>query len=189
MGVEATNQETLDLYNKDLKVADSKRAIDLINANDMVSETSFVIGTPDETPESIKRTLDLAKWYGPDMAFFLAITPWPYADIAKELDSRVTTRNYRKYNLVEPIVKPDAMEIDELRKAMHRCAGEFFHDKFKRLDEMTPQKKAFMVEVLKVLVEHSYLSHDMHKMASGGEMPAAVKAMLATLGRSHHVHH
>ena len=186
VGVEATNQETLDLYNKDLKVADSKRAIDLINANDMVSETSFVIGTPDETPESIKRTLELARWYGPDMAFFLAITPWPYADIAKELDPHVTTRNYRKYNLVEPIVKPKAMEIDELRKAMHRCAGEFFHDKFKRLDEMTPQKKAFMVEVLKVLVEHSYLSHDMHKMASGGEMPAAVKAMLATLGRSHH---
>ena len=117
-------------------------------------------------------------------AFFLAITPWPYADIAKELDSRVTTRNYRKYNLVEPIVKPDAMEIDELRKAMHRCAGEFFHDKFKRLDEMTPQKKTFMVEVLKVLVEHSYLSHDMHKMASGGEMPAAIKAMLATLKRT-----
>lgn len=48
VGVEATNQETLDLYLKNTTVQQSKRAIELINAHDMVSETSFVLGAPNE---------------------------------------------------------------------------------------------------------------------------------------------
>jgi anaerobic magnesium-protoporphyrin IX monomethyl ester cyclase len=72
VGVESTNQSTLNLYHKDLKVSESKKAIDLINGQDMVSETSFVLGTPEETKESIRKTVELAKWYAPDMAFFLA---------------------------------------------------------------------------------------------------------------------
>ena len=183
VGVESTSQATLDLYKKDLKVADSKRAIELINQHDMVSETSFVLGTPDETAESIARTVELAKWYAPDMAFFLALTPWPYADLAAELEPYVVTRDYRKYNLVEPVLAPRGMELNELRKALHRSAGEFFHDKFKRLEALSPRKREFMVKVLKVLVENSYLSHDMSKMAAGAEMPAAVRQLLEELRR------
>ena len=49
VGVEAGSQETLDLFNKDTEVAQSKQAIDLINAADIVSETSLVLGLPDDT--------------------------------------------------------------------------------------------------------------------------------------------
>jgi anaerobic magnesium-protoporphyrin IX monomethyl ester cyclase len=186
VGVESTSQSTLNLYQKDIKVADSKRAIDLINANEMVSETSFVLGTPDETVASIRKTVELAKWYGPDMAFFLAITPWPYADILDDdiagLASRVATTDYRKYNLVEPVVKPDAMTIDEMRSELHRATGHFFHDKFMNLDKLSPWKRAFMVRVLKLLIEESYLGKEMHQMASGAKMPDSVRKMLAEIG-------
>src|SRR5574342_290762 len=37
VGVESTSQSTLDLYLKDIKVAESKKAIELINAHGMVS--------------------------------------------------------------------------------------------------------------------------------------------------------
>jgi len=46
VGVEATTQAALDTFNKNIKVEDSKRALDLINAQDIVSETSFVLGMP-----------------------------------------------------------------------------------------------------------------------------------------------
>ncbi|HEY6003170.1 MAG TPA: cobalamin-dependent protein, partial [Anaeromyxobacter sp.] len=135
VGVESTSQSTLDLYQKDIKVNESKRAIELINAHGMVSETSFVLGTPEETAASIRRTVELAKWYAPDMAFFLALTPWPYADIAPQLESRVATRDYRRYNLVEPVMKPDNMTMEEVQSELHRATGHFFHDKFKNLDK------------------------------------------------------
>jgi anaerobic magnesium-protoporphyrin IX monomethyl ester cyclase len=166
-------------------VAESKRAIDLINAHDIVSETSFVLGTPEETVESIRQTVELAKWYAPDMAFFLAITPWPYSDIALDassgLASRVATTDYRKYNLVEPVVKPDAMTLAEMQRELHMATGHFFYDKFKNLEKLSPWKRSFMVRVLKLLIQESYLGKEMHKMASGAHMPEAVKRMLAEM--------
>ncbi len=185
VGVESTSQSTLNLYQKDLAVQDSKRAIDLINAHGMVSETSFVLGTPDETVESIRKTVELAKWYAPDMAFFLALTPWPYADLTLDasagLQERVATRDYRRYNLVEPVLKPDRMTLEEMQRELHRATGHFFHDKFKNLDRLTPDKRRFMVRVLKLLIEESYLGKEMHRMASGVEMPEAVRRMLAEI--------
>lgn len=181
VGVESTSQSTLDLYQKDIKVAESKKAIDLINAHGMVSETSFVLGTPEETAASIRKTVELAKWYAPDMAFFLALTPWPYSDIGPQLDSRVATRDYRRYNLVEPVMKPDNMTMEEMQAELHRATGHFFHDKFQRLDELSPEKRTFMVKVLKLLIENSYLGHEMHRMASGAAMPESVRKMLAEI--------
>ena len=107
VGVEATNQAALDTFNKNIKVEDSKRALDLINAQDIVSETSFVLGMPDDTPESMAKTLELAKYYNPDMAFFLAIAPWPYSEIYPSLKDHIEVKDYSRYNLVEPVVKAE----------------------------------------------------------------------------------
>lgn len=187
VGVESTEQSTLNMYQKDIKVADSKRAIELINGQDIVSETSFVLGTPRETAESIRKTVELAKWYAPDMAFFLAITPWPYADIFEDqqagLAERVATTDYRKYNLVEPVVKPDAMTLEAMQQELHRATGHFFHDKFVNLDKLSSWKRSFMVRVLKLLIENSYLGKEMHQMAKGAKMPEAVRKMLAEMER------
>jgi len=184
VGVEAADQETLDLYKKDTKIAESKRAIELINQHDIISETSFVLGGPDETATSIKKTVQLAKWYEPDMAFFLAITPWPYADINADLEPFIATRDLRKYNLVEPVVKPHRMTLDEVRRALFFATGDFFHDKFAHLSSLTPTKRDYMVSVLKLLIEHSYLGEEMRKMASHERMPEVVKTMLRSIGIS-----
>jgi anaerobic magnesium-protoporphyrin IX monomethyl ester cyclase len=181
VGVESTSQATLELYQKDIKVHQSKRAIELINAHGMVSETSFVLGTPEETVESIRETVELAKWYAPDMAFFLALTPWPYADIAPQLASRVQTRDWRRYNLVEPVLKPDRMSMQEMERELHRATGHFFHDKFRNLSKLPPEKRTFMVRVLKLLIENSYLGREMHAMAKGAQMPEEVRRMLAAI--------
>jgi len=178
VGVESTSQATLDLYQKDIKVAESKRAIELINAHGMVSETSFVLGTPEETAASVRETVELAKWYAPDMAFFLALTPWPYADIAPQLEQRIVTRDYRRYNLVEPVMKPDRMTLEELHAELHRATGHFFRHKFENLGALSPGKRRFMVRVLKLLIERSYLGDEMRRMAGHARMPDSVKAML-----------
>ncbi len=181
VGVESVSQSTLDLYQKDIKVNESKKAIDLINQHGMVSETSFVLGTPEETAASIRKTVELAKWYAPDMGFFLALTPWPYADISPQLESRIATRDFRRYNLVEPVMKPDNMTMEEMQAELHRATGHFFYDKFKNLSKLSPEKRSFMVRVLKLLIENSYLGSEMRHMASHAQMPESVKLMLAEI--------
>ncbi len=156
-GVESTSQATLERFNKDIKIEESKLAIDLINEHDIISETSFVLGMPEETKESISTTVELAKHYNPDMAFFLAISPWPYADIYPSLEKNVITRDYSKYNLIEPVLKPANMTIDELRDELNGSTRMFYMDKFSKLKSMTPFKRDYMMAVMRLLMEHSYI--------------------------------
>ncbi len=182
VGVEAGTQETLDVFKKDTQVAQSKQAIDLINNADIVSETSFVLGMPDDTPETIAWTVELAKYYNPDMAFFLAIAPWPYADLYPQLEQYVATKDYSKYNLVEPVIKPKNMTLEELGRELGKAAQKFFMHKFQTLPTLTPWKQEFMLSVLNLLINHSYLAEEMKlAMREGAGMPAEVKAMLATV--------
>ena len=179
VGVEAGSQETLDIFKKGTKVAQSKRAIDIINNADIVSETSFVLGMPDDTPESIARIVELAIHYNPDMAFFLAIAPWPYADLYPALKEYVATTDYRKYNLVEPVLKPKNMTLAELERELAHAAKTFFMNKFKNLGQLSPWKQEFMTEVFRLLVNNSYLAKQMREMAESGEtMPEAIRNTL-----------
>ena len=179
VGVEAGTQETLDLFRKDTQVAQSKQAIDLINNADIVSETSFVLGMPDDTPESIATTVELAKHYNPDMAFFLAIAPWPYAELYPQLEEYVATTDYSKYNLVEPVIKPKNMTMEELGRELGRASQKFFMHKFQTLHTLSPWKQEFMLSVLDLLINHSYLAGQMKAaMRDGTGMPEEVKALL-----------
>ncbi len=186
VGVEAGDQATLDIFNKNAKVEQSKAAIDIINNADIVSETSFVLGMPDETPESIAATIELAKHYNPDMGFFLAIAPWPYAELYPELEPYVATKDYRKYNLVEPVVKPKNMTMEQLERELGKASQQFFMHKFKNLHELSPWKQEFMLSVLDLLINHSYLAGQMKAaMKEGGkEMPAEVLELIRSVKSS-----
>ncbi len=173
VGVEATNQATLDSFNKNIKVEDSKRAIDLINKYDIVSETSFVLGMPDETVESMRQTVELAKFYNPDLAFFLAIAPWPYSEIYPSLKEYVTVFDYSRYNLVEPVLKPKNMTLEEVTAELGSAARNFYMHKMNTLDTMSPRKKEFMIKVVHIIATSSYLAKTMK-----GVMPEAMKEML-----------
>ncbi|HIH43973.1 MAG TPA: radical SAM protein [Candidatus Methanoperedenaceae archaeon] len=161
VGAESASQDTLRRYQKNIRIEESKEAIDLLNGAGIITETSFVMGMPDETPESIDKAVELAKYYNPDLAFFLAIAPWPYSDIYPELLPYVEETDYSKYNLVEPVVKPVSMTRDELNRHLLRAFREFYMDKLERLDEMSEFKRNYMISVTKLLIEDSYLAGQM----------------------------
>lgn len=173
VGAESASQDTLDRYNKNLKVEQSKEAIDLINNAGIISETSFVLGMPDETAQSVEAAVKLAKYYNPDLAFFLAIAPWPYSDIYKELAPYIEEFDYSKYNLVEPIVKPSSMTREELNKHLLSAFREFYIDKLGHIEEMSDFKRNYMIDVTRLLINDSYLSNQMK-----GEMPENVRKFM-----------
>jgi len=183
VGVEATSQDTLDQFKKGIKIEESRKAIQLINEADIVSETSFVLGMPHDTIKSIKKTVELAKYYDPDMAFFLAITPWPYAEIYQELKPYIEVFDYRKYNLVQPVVKPVNMTLEELNRELGNAARDFYMYKLSKLDEMTPFKREFMIAVVDLIVNNSYLAEQMMGLKEDAQgMPLEIREYLANLG-------
>lgn len=173
VGVESTSQETLDMFHKNIKVEQSRRALQLINEQDIVSETSFVLGMPDETVESIRNTVELAKFYDPDLAFFLAIAPWPYSEIYPALKEHTVVRDYSKYNLVEPVVKPRQMSLEEVSAELGRASRDFYLHKLNNLDRLSDRKREFMIKVVNIIATSSYLAKAMK-----GTMPQEMQNMM-----------
>jgi anaerobic magnesium-protoporphyrin IX monomethyl ester cyclase len=113
------------------------------------------------------------------MAFFLAIAPWPYAELYPQLERYVATTDYRRYNLVEPVIKPTNMTVEELGRELGMAAQKFYLHKFQNLDRLTPWKREFMLAVFDILVNNSYLAGQMRTMMrEGKEMPPEVKALI-----------
>ncbi|MHB0980359.1 MAG: cobalamin-dependent protein [Thermoleophilia bacterium] len=179
VGVEATSQETLDRFQKNADVQTGKRAIELLAEHGILTETSFVLGVPEETPESVARTLEMAKYYDPDMAHFLLLAPWPYADMYPELEPYVETRDYALYNLVEPVMRTDAMTRDELMAAVIRCYMDFYMSRLPLwAAEKDRFKRAYMLRSAKLIMQNSFIT----KHIPGGlKMPAAVRRAIDRL--------
>jgi len=166
VGIEATDQAVLDRVNKEISVDQSQTALELIRAHGMISETSFVLGFPEETAESVERTLALARAYDPDFAHFLAITPWPYADIYPELEPFIEVHDLARYNLIDPIVRPVAMTRDEIDRAIIHCYFQFYKDKMTTVLKMKdPFVREYMLRSMKLIMKSSFLAEKMGKMA------------------------
>jgi anaerobic magnesium-protoporphyrin IX monomethyl ester cyclase len=177
VGVEAANQETLDRFQKELSCQQSFEAIRLINKHGIVSECSFVLGLPEETPESLERTVQLARYYDPDFPHFLHLAPWPYADLYRDLEPYIITRDYAKYNFIEPVIKPAAMSEAEIRQGLFDCYRRFYWDKVGRMrEEPDPFKRQYLLRAVQVMMENSFLTQ--HMGGEQGEIPAAVRRLL-----------
>ncbi|MHB9094820.1 MAG: cobalamin-dependent protein [Eubacteriales bacterium] len=178
-GVEATNQETLDRFKKGIGTNDSKAALDIISSHNIVTETSFVLGTPEETTDSVRETLELAKLYNPDFAHFLLLAPWPYADMYSELEPYIETLDYSEYNLVSPIIKPASMSRDKLFKEVLRCYQDFYFYKLSQWKDITdPFKKTYILRSMKVIINNSFITRHTPML---GAMPKKVKDLIKAL--------
>jgi len=179
IGIEATDQATLDIINKEMDVDSSKKAIDLIHSHGMITETSFVLGFPWETQESIDTTLKLAKHYDPDFAHFLTITPWPYADMYEEVKDHIEVWDYSKYNLVEPIIRPESMTLDEIRSAILNCYKSYYISKVPSYVTMKDNfKRGYLKKSMSLIMKNSFLSQLIEDMKRSKDFTALHKAII-----------
>lgn len=180
VGVEATSDEKLAEFRKDTRFEDSKEALRIIRDAGMIVESSLILGVPDETPESIKETLELAREYNADFMHFLLLAPWPYADMYESLKPFIEVTDYSKYNLVEPIIKPRDMTRDELMKHVLNCYKEYY---MKKLPEWVAMKgndlkRSCMIKGMKAIVDNSFLKDHMKGL---GGMPESVRKLMDKL--------
>lgn len=114
LGTEAAAQLKLDLFNKETKVEDNKRAIQLLREADIFVEAQFIVGLENETAETLEETYRMAWDWQPDLANWAMYTPWPFSKLFQELGDKVEVFDFEKYNFVTPIMKPEAMSRGEL---------------------------------------------------------------------------
>ncbi len=114
LGTEAAAQLKLDRFNKETKVEQNKRAIQLLRDADIFTEAQFIVGLENETAQTLEETYRMARDWNPDLANWAMYTPWPFSPLFQELGDKVEVFDFSKYNFVTPIMKPDAMDRAEL---------------------------------------------------------------------------
>ncbi|MCU0698550.1 MAG: magnesium-protoporphyrin IX monomethyl ester anaerobic oxidative cyclase [Myxococcaceae bacterium] len=129
LGTEAAAQLRLDRFNKETKVADNKRAIQLLREADIFTEAQFIVGLDNETKETLEETYQMAWDWQPDLANWAMYTPWPFTPLFAELGDKVEVFDYEKYNFVTPIMKPKALDRGELLDGVMKNYRRFYSQK------------------------------------------------------------
>jgi len=129
LGTEAAAQLKLDRFNKETKVADNKRAIQLLREAGIVVEAQFIVGLENETAETLEETYRMAQDWKPDLANWSMYTPWPFTQLFQELSDKVEVFDFEKYNFVTPIIKPEAMDRAELLDRVMNNYRRFYFQK------------------------------------------------------------
>lgn len=130
LGTEAAAQLNLNLFRKETTIADNKRAVQLLRENSILAEVQFIMGLPNETPETIEESYKMARDWKADMTNWNMYTPWPFSELFQDLADKVEIRDYSHYNFVTPIIKPDNMTREEVLKGVLRNYARFYSWKF-----------------------------------------------------------
>jgi anaerobic magnesium-protoporphyrin IX monomethyl ester cyclase len=177
IGIETADQTFLDAMRKGMVLDEIKSVFDLLREQEIVSEASFILGFPDETPASIKRTMQLVQHYNPDIANFLTYTPWPYSDGYPDLKPQLRVRDFGRYNLVDPVLEPHNMSILQIEVAQADCYRHFYMGKI--IEFMTMKatfRRDYLMRITKLFMGSSFV---MKKLGVGmlGKIPAKMEEM------------
>ena len=148
-----------------------------------MSEASFIVGFPGETPDSVKKTMQLAQLYNPDIANFFTFTPWPYADGYSLHKPLIQTGDYEKYNMVDSVIEPHKMSTLQIEVAIADGYRRFYMGKM--MEYMTMKatfRRDFLMRITKLFMSSSFV---MKKLGIGilGKIPAKMEEIRR--GRKH----
>ena len=90
--------------------------------------THIIFGLPGETLETINETIQYVKELDPDYAQFYCAIPFPKTELEEmgKKNGWITTEDYAKYELNQPILNLPTLSAYELQKARIRAYREFY---------------------------------------------------------------
>lgn len=157
LGTEAAAQLNLNLFRKETTIADNKKAVQLLRENGILAEVQFIMGLPNETPETIEESYRMARDWKADMTNWNMYTPWPFSELFQDLADQVEIRDYSHYNFVTPIIKPDNMTREDVLKGVLRNYARFYSWKFLEYwFEKDPFKRRYLLGCLWAFVKTTF---------------------------------
>jgi radical SAM superfamily enzyme YgiQ (UPF0313 family) len=122
-GVETGNPEMLKRIGKGITLDQVRHAVSLCREAGIIAHTSFIVGLPGETQETLKETGEFAASLGSLYGYhFLA--PFPGTTVREEVekyDLEILTDDWTRYDANSAIVRTSALAPE----AMERFVGEF----------------------------------------------------------------
>lgn len=131
-GVESGDRKILDAVRRNTSIDKVKNAFRLTHQAGIKTVGYFMIGFPDDTWETVGKTIQLARDINPTYAQFAIVTPYPGTRIYDEYkkDNLIVSNDWSKFNYtgtqVEPVVRSRHMTADELALAYKKALRSFY---------------------------------------------------------------
>jgi len=128
LGVESNSNDRLMEFKKGIEATDAYRAIRLLNENDVFSHAMFVIGSRNDTSESIEQLRQYSMDLGEDFAIYTALTPFPgtaYYETAKN-NGWIDDLNYAHYDMAHAIMPTEHLSRKEVQEELYECYRTFY---------------------------------------------------------------
>jgi anaerobic magnesium-protoporphyrin IX monomethyl ester cyclase len=128
MGAENNNLSTLKDFNKNINPNQTSIAVDSLKRNNIFSQLTFIIGTKEDSSDSIESLRKFADNVDPDLAIFMILTPFPGTKIYEEAKDRgvIQDSNWTNYDMIHAIMPTEKLSIKQLHEELYICYRSFY---------------------------------------------------------------
>jgi radical SAM superfamily enzyme YgiQ (UPF0313 family) len=117
-GVETGNPEMLKLIRKGITRDQVRHAVSLCREAGIIAHTSFIVGLPGETSETLRETGEFAAGLGSLYGYHF-LTPFPGTTVREEVkkyDLEILTDDWTRYDANSAIVRTSALSPEEMNR-------------------------------------------------------------------------
>ncbi|MFH1549603.1 MAG: radical SAM protein [Planctomycetota bacterium] len=117
LGMESVNSQTLNTYNKRQSIQDIVRCINNLHKRRIKVHGMFVLGSDNDTPQTIRDTLRFCKRMKIGYAQFSVLTPLPGTQLYDQLEAekRIWTKNWTLYDGTHVVFFPQSFSVTQLQ--------------------------------------------------------------------------
>jgi radical SAM superfamily enzyme YgiQ (UPF0313 family) len=128
-GIESGNGEILKNINKMTSLDKASEAVKLTKKAGIECRAAFMLGNPGETEETIKQTMDFAKYLDPDIALYNIATPYPGTEMFKWADKNgyLITKDWSKYDLSSPVMNLPTISSEKIIEFYQKAHKDFYN--------------------------------------------------------------
>jgi len=129
LGFDTPNPETLKEFRRTgINKSVAKETVTTLRQNQIFSQGTFIIGNRSDTKESIQVLREYADWLDPDLATFMALTPYPGTEIFEQAKQNnwIEDYNWANYDMIHAIMPTETLTRNEVQEELYRCYDNFF---------------------------------------------------------------
>jgi hypothetical protein len=115
-GVETGNPEMIERIRKRITLDQARNAVSLCREVGIIPHTSFIVGLPGETPETLRETEEFASRLGSLYGYHL-LAPFPGTTVREDVtnyDLQIMTDDWTKYDANSAIVRTAALSPEDM---------------------------------------------------------------------------
>ena len=131
-GIESASQEILDTLHKDITLEQIEEAVRISREVGLQTIGYLMIGSPDENPETISKTIQFAKKLKLDFAQFSVTTPFPGTELYNLLETKGDKIPWESFiysgvdSQLTPVFESNQLSRSDLKYWTRRAYREFY---------------------------------------------------------------